>query len=100
MRELTKNKCFNEDIAALHVKKSEIVQENVPIQIVNGFCQSHQRLRVLNVTIQTSGWIMEESAYSNYEDPIDVQNTKGNVSKIWTSRRGQAKNAGIYRGKR
>ena len=72
MRELTKNKCFNEDIAALHVKKSEIVQANVPREIVNGFLRSHQRLRVLNVTIQTPGWIMEESAYINYEDPRDV----------------------------
>ena len=26
MRELTKNKCFNEDLAALHVNKREIVQ--------------------------------------------------------------------------
>ena len=34
-----------------------------------GFLCSHQRLIVLNVTIQTPGWIMEESAYSNYEDP-------------------------------
>ena len=72
MRELTKNKCFNEDIAALHVNKSEIVQANVPKEIVNSFYHSHQRLRALNVTIQTLGWIMEESAYGNYEDPRDV----------------------------
>ena len=37
MRELTKNKCFNEDIAALHVKKSEIVQDNFPKEIMNVF---------------------------------------------------------------
>ena len=55
MRELTKNKCFNEDLAALHVNKSEIVQANVPKEIVNGFYHSHQRLRALNVTIQTLG---------------------------------------------
>ena len=72
MRELTKNKCFNEDLAALHVNKSEIVQANVPKEIVNGFLRSHKHLRVLNLTIQTHGWIMEESAYSNYEDPFYV----------------------------
>ena len=50
---------------------SEKVNAKVPREIVAGFLQAHQRLRVLNVTIQTPGWIMEESAYSNYEDPRD-----------------------------
>ena len=72
MRELAKNKCFNEDIAALHVNKREIFQANVPREIVNGFYHSHQRLRALNVAIQTPGWIMEESANGNYEDPRNV----------------------------
>ena len=76
MRELelnhTKNKCFNEALAVKHVQKSEILQANVPKQIVNDFYHSHQHLRALNLTIQTLGWIMEESAYGNYEDPRDV----------------------------
>ena len=33
MRELTKNKCFNEDIAALHVNKSEIVQYKLTLHV-------------------------------------------------------------------
>ena len=41
MRELSNNKCLDEDIAALQVNKSEIVQENVPKEIVNGFYHSH-----------------------------------------------------------
>ena len=45
MGEPSSNKCFNEDLKALHVNKSEIVQANVSEEIVNGFYHSHQRLR-------------------------------------------------------
>ena len=71
MRGLSNDKWLDEDIAAIQINKSEIVQAKVSREIVNSFLWSHQGLRVLNVTIQTPGWIMEESAYSNYEDPRD-----------------------------
>ena len=70
MRLLSNDKSLNEDIAALQVGMSEIVSVKVPREIVNGFLRAHQRLRVLNGTIQNPGWIMEESAYRNYESSL------------------------------
>ena len=70
MRLLSNDKSLDEDIAAIQIHMSEIVAAKVPKEIVNGFLHSHQRLRVLNATIQTPGWIMEESAYRNYESSL------------------------------
>ena len=68
---LLRKHCGSENTALLCKGSVEIVAANVPGEIVCDFLQAHQRLRVLNVTIQTPGWIMEESAYINYEDPRD-----------------------------
>ena len=74
---LSNDKYLKEDIAATQINRSEIVREKVPREIVNGFFRAYQHLRVLNATIQNPGWIMEESAYSNYEDP------RGHIQKLF-----------------
>ena len=70
MRLLSNDKHLKEDIAATQINMSEIVRAKVPREIMNGFLRAHQHLRVLNATIQNPGWIMEESAYRNYESSL------------------------------
>ena len=52
---LSNSKSLKEDIAALQVSRSEKVNAKVPREIVGGFLQAHQCLRVLNRTIQVPG---------------------------------------------
>ena len=72
-RLLSNSKSLKEDIAALQVSRSEKVNAKVPREIVDGFLQAHQRLRLLNTKIQAPGQIMEESAYRDYSSSSQLQ---------------------------
>ena len=62
IRYISNNKSLNEDMIALQLSLSKIVNEKVPKEVMHGFLQAHQDLREMNRTIKVPGPIMEESA--------------------------------------